>query len=112
MVQRGPMQILAGTSEIPRRANRSPEIIVIDDSEDECDSSNTPDGDTAAFGITEDQSVIENDGDDDDGNDEIQFGETFTCEQVVQQKFDRAAANGEIVVIDWENVRKKTLMLT
>jgi hypothetical protein len=28
--------------------------------------------------------------------------ETLTSAQVVQQKFDRAAANGEIVAIDWD----------
>jgi len=36
-----------------------------------------------------------------DKDDEIAVGETLTNAQVVQQKFDRAEENGEILVIDW-----------
>jgi len=35
-----------------------------------------------------------------DKDDEIAVGETLTNAQVVQQKFDRAEENGEILVID------------
>ena len=101
MVQRGPMQRSPATSAISGRANKSPEVIVIDDSEDECDSRNISHGENSVSETLEDNRVIENDCDCDDNNDdEIQVEETYTCAQVVQQKFDRAAANGEIVVID------------
>jgi hypothetical protein len=79
-----------------------PEVIVIDDSDDEEDDGN----DTLVENITQaTPPSLHNHGGDDsddggDGDDDIAVEETLTCAQVVQQKFDRAAANGEIVAID------------
>lgn len=72
-----------------RHSNRSPEIIVIDDSDDEKDSSSA----LGKFSKPPPQNQVEDDG-------EVLCEETLTCAQVIQKKFDEAAANGEIVDID------------
>lgn len=68
-----------------------PEVIEIDDSDDE----NHANINNTAFAQTQND---ENDDNEDD--DDIVCEETLTNAQVIQQKFDRAAANGEIVSID------------
>lgn len=94
-VERTRIPAAAGTQNSRRSqpANSSPEVIVIDDSDEE-------DGDDTAHNNTmQTQNTCDNDSSDDE-DDEILLEETLTCAQVVQQKFDRAAANGEIVDID------------
>ena len=76
-------------------AHSSPEIIVIDDSDDE-EAKNSNSLDSAAIVAN---TSTRNQSDYDGGDYEILFEETLSCAQVVQQKFDRAAANGEIVSI-------------
>lgn len=64
------------------------EVIVIDDSDEEDQANNN----SAA--------QVQNQDMDDEDDDDIVCEETLTNAQVIQQKFDRAAANGEIVPID------------
>ena len=79
-----------------QQSNNPPEIIEIIDSDEE-DDSNSP----AGVNTTTASASAQNNSDSDDSDDdEIVCEETLTNAQVVQQKFDRAAANGEIVAID------------
>jgi len=93
---------LPARSNSSRRRNEPVEIIEIDDSDEDDGSIN----DTGAAAAEAAQALAnlrgpegtDKSGDDDD--DEIAVGETLTCAQVIQQRFDRAAANGEVVAID------------
>ncbi|VEU44754.1 unnamed protein product [Pseudo-nitzschia multistriata] len=81
-----------------RRTNDPSEVIVIDDTddEDEVDMGNKSDS-AVPEGLEKDDRLGDDD-DDDDG--EVLVGGTLSCAQVIQQKFDQAAANGEILTID------------
>jgi len=72
-----------------RRANASPEIIVIDDSDDE---------EARTAKAAKPPSPAHSDGSINDG--EVMCEDTLTSAQVIQKKFDQAAANGEIFTID------------
>jgi len=75
-----------------RHSNRSPEVIVIDDSDDEKAGSSAL-GNTGKASKPLPQNHVEDDG-------EVLCEEMLTCAEVIQKKFDQAAANGEIVDID------------
>jgi hypothetical protein len=96
-VERTRIPAAAGTQHSRRSqpANSSPEVIVIDDSDEEESDDSSHDNTTQAHS----QNTCDNDCSADE-DDEILLEETLTCAQVVQQKFDRAAANGEIVDIN------------
>mmetsp|Transcript_6448 Transcript_6448/g.15660 ORF Transcript_6448/g.15660 Transcript_6448/m.15660 type:complete len:328 (+) Transcript_6448:179-1162(+) len=75
-----------------RHSNRSPEVIVIDDSDDEKAGSSAL-GNPGKAVKPPPQNQVEDDG-------EVLCEETLTCAEVIQKKFDQAAANGEVVDID------------
>ena len=82
--------LFTGIDQHPR--NNDPEVIVIDYSDDDEDLGNNNNNAAQAQNHQHD--------DEDDDDDDIVCEETLTNAQVIQQKFDRAAANGEIVSID------------
>jgi len=116
--RRPPPAVVAATAPRDRRRPSrrpidTPEIIFIDDSDDDEDAGNDNAYETIAAAALPSPAAsvpVRNGGgrgkkgvgnvDDDDDDEEIAVEDTLTCAQVIQQKFDRAAANGEIVAID------------
>eukprot|EP00536_Pseudo-nitzschia_multiseries_P013420 jgi/Psemu1/35207/gm1.35207_g len=95
-------QRVGANSNSSHRTNDHAEIIVIDDTDDEDEEdvgvNRTGGGTKGGDALAQehgDEAIDENDEDD-----EISVGETLTCAQVIQQRFDLAAAHGEIVDID------------